>query len=218
MQAAGDGAGAGLAVRDLLAGYDDRPLTAALSLHVPRGSVTALLGPSGTGKSTVLATIAGVRAPLSGSIAVDGVDVTTTPLHERGIGLVFQEPLLFPHLDVHGNIAYGLRRRGMRGTELDQRIDELCGWLRIDGLQARRWDELSGGQAQRVALARALAPNPGVLLLDEPFSALDADLRTRLAADVRALAMSQGIAVLHVTHDEQEATAMADAIVRITAA
>ena len=146
------------------------------------------------------------------------VDVTGVPLHERGIGIVFQEPLLFPHLDVRGNIAYGLRRHRVREPEVGSRVDELCDWLGIEGLQSRRWDELSGGQAQRVALARALATRPGVLLLDEPFSALDAGLRARLAADVRGLALREQIAVLHVTHDEAEAAAMADAIVRLDAA
>lgn len=208
----------GLSVRDLTVGYDDHPLTAPLSLDVPRGTITALLGPSGTGKSTILAAIAGIRPPLAGSIAVDGHDVTTTPLHARGIGIVFQEPLLFPHLDVRGNIAYGLRRHGMREPAVGARVAELCAWLRIEGLAERRWDELSGGQAQRVALARALAPRPGVLCLDEPFSALDTELRTRLAADVRTLAVQERIAVLHVTHDEQEASAMADAVIRLGAA
>lgn len=211
-------AATGLSVREVTVGYDGRPLTPSLTLAVPRGSITALVGASGTGKSTLLAAIAGIRPPLSGSISVDGVDVTRVPVHARGIGIVFQEPLLFPHLDVHDNIAYGLRRQGMPGADLERRVDELSGWLRIDGLGARHWDELSGGQAQRVALARALAPRPGVLLLDEPFSALDADLRTRLAADVRALCIEERIAILHVTHDEAEAAAMADEVVRIRTA
>ena len=205
----------GLLLTDLVAGYDGVPLSAPLTLAVPRGGIAALLGASGTGKSTLLAAIAGIRPALAGTVLVDDVDVTTLPISARGIGIVFQEPLLFPHLDVAGNIAYGLRRRGVTGTALASRVDELCSWLAIDGLQRRRWDELSGGQAQRVALARALAPRPGVLLLDEPFSALDADLRTRLAADVRALAIAEGVAVLHVTHDEQEAATMADAVVRL---
>lgn len=205
----------GLEVSDLVIGYDGRSITPPLQLHVRRGTVTALLGPSGSGKSTLLATIAGIRMPLGGAVLVDGRDVTRTPIHERGIGIVFQEPLLFPHRDVAGNIAYGLERAGLPRDERAARIALLMDWLDIAGLGDRRWDELSGGQAQRVALARAIAPGPGVLLLDEPFSALDAPLRARLATDVGALARRQGIAVLHVTHDEREAAAMADAVVQM---
>lgn len=205
----------GLEVSDLVIGHDGRSITLPLQLHVRRGTVTALLGPSGSGKSTLLATIAGIRMPLGGAVLVDGRDVTRTPIHERGIGIVFQEPLLFPHRDVAGNIAYGLERAGLPRDERAARIALLMDWLDIAGLGDRRWDELSGGQAQRVALARAIAPGPGVLLLDEPFSALDAPLRARLATDVGALARRQGIAVLHVTHDEREAAAMADAVVQM---
>lgn len=204
----------GLEVTDLVIGFD-RPITPPLELRVPRGTVTALLGPSGSGKSTLLATIAGIRMPLAGTVRVDGRDVTRTPIHQRGIGIVFQEPLLFPHRDVAGNIAYGLERARAPREERAARVAQLMDWLDIAGLGSRRWDELSGGQAQRVALARAIAPGPGVLLLDEPFSALDAPLRERLAADVGALARSQGVAVLHVTHDDREARAMADAVVQM---
>lgn len=206
----------GLALRGLAVGIDTgTPLLTGIDLDVPRGSVTAVLGPSGSGKSTLLATIAGVRAPLAGRVLVDGRDITTVPVHERGVGLVFQEPLLFTHLDVAGNIAYGLRRRGMPRDEALARARELAEWLGLAGLEGRRWDELSGGQAQRVALARALAPEPSVLCLDEPFSALDADLRTRLADDVRRLVTERGIAAVHVTHDRAEAGAIADAVLEI---
>jgi thiamine transport system ATP-binding protein len=205
----------GLEARELVVGYHDVPLMAPLDLHVPAGTVTALLGASGSGKSTLLAAIAGIRAPLSGSILIDGNDVTSVPLHRRGIGIVFQEPLLFTHLDVEGNIAYGLRRKRMPRDEVRSRVRQLMTWLGLEGLQARRWDELSGGQAQRVALARAMAPEPRVLLLDEPFSALDTDLRERLAKEVRVLALEHNLAIVHVTHDEREAAAMADVVVRL---
>ena len=207
----------GLEVQGLVVGYDDVPLHSALDLAVPRGTVTALLGPSGSGKSTLLAAIAGIRAPIAGSVFVDGLNVTSIPLHQRGIGIVFQEPLLFTHLDVAGNIAYGLRRKGLRGERVRSRVTELAAWLDLEGLEGRRWDELSGGQAQRVALARALAPAPCVLLLDEPFSALDTELRERLAKEVRVLAIEHDIAIVHVTHDEEEATGMADVITRLSA-
>lgn len=202
----------GLEVRDLVVGYDGVPLGAPLNLNVPRGTVTAFLGSSGSGKSTVLASIAGIREPISGRVLVDGEDVTAVPLHRRGIGIVFQEPLLFTHLDVAGNIAYGLRRQKKSKAECAARVLQLLSWLGLSGLEDRRWDELSGGQSQRVALARAMAPEPKVLLLDEPFSALDTELRERLAQDVRTLAIEQQLAVVHVTHDEREASDIADAV------
>ena len=205
----------GLTLRRVTVGNDAEAFVTGVDFTVPRGTVTAVLGPSGSGKSTLLATIAGIRAPLAGAVLVDGIDVTATPAHERGIGLVFQEPLLFAHLDVAGNIAYGLRRRGMTRAAARARALELAAWLDLGGLEGRRWDELSGGQAQRVALARALAPEPSVLCLDEPFSALDGELRARLVDDVRRLVAERGIAAVHVTHDRAEASAIADAVLEV---
>lgn len=179
-----------------------------IDFTVPQGNVLAILGASGSGKSTLLSTIVGALPAEAGSIAVDGVDVTRLPTYRRNIGIVFQEPLLFTHLDVARNIGYGLRN--------DQaRIDELLRWLDIEGLRSRPVTQLSGGQAQRVALARALAPRPSVLLLDEPLSALDRDLRQRLAEDLRAIVHEEGIATVHVTHDEDEAHLIADQVVNI---
>ena len=206
----------GLTVDDLAIGYD-APIATGIDLHVPRGTVTALLGSSGSGKSTLLATIAGLRAPLTGRVLVDDVDVTMMPIHRRGIGIVFQEPLLFTHLDVVDNVAYGLRRQGAGRAAARAQALELLGWLGIADLAERRSDELSGGQAQRVALARALAPKPGVLLLDEPFSALDIALRRRLAHELRDIVVRSGTAALHVTHDPVEAEAIADTIVTMDA-
>lgn len=179
-----------------------------IDFTVPKGQVLAILGASGSGKSTLLSTIVGALPAAAGSIAVDGVDVTHLPTYRRNIGIVFQEPLLFTHLDVARNIGYGIRN--------DQaRIDELLHWLAIDELRNRPVTQLSGGQAQRVALARALAPRPSVLLLDEPLSALDRDLRQRLAEDLRAIVHGEGIATVHVTHDEDEAHLIADQVVNI---
>lgn len=206
----------GLTVEDLAIGYD-APIATGVDLHVPRGTVTALLGSSGSGKSTLLATIAGLRAPLAGRVLVDAVDVTTMPIHRRGVGIVFQEPLLFTHLDMVSNVAYGLRRHGIDRTSARTQAMDLLGWLGIADLAKRRSDELSGGQAQRVALARALAPKPGVLLLDEPFSALDITLRRRLAHELRDIVVRSGTAALHVTHDPVEAEAIADTIVTMDA-
>lgn len=194
----------------------DTALLPPIDLDVDAGEVIALLGPSGSGKSTLLATIAGLREPLSGRILIDGVDVTTTATHARGVGLVFQEPLLFPHLDVRDNIAYGLRRHGMDRNAARLRAAELLVWMGLAGYEHRRVDALSGGQAQRVALGRALAPEPAVMLLDEPFSALDVDLRRRLATEVSALLRERACATLHVTHDPDEAAAIADRVVRLS--
>lgn len=180
-----------------------------IDFTVSAGNVLAILGASGSGKSTLLTTIVGALPAVAGSIAVDGVDVTLLPTYRRNIGIVFQEPLLFTHLDVARNIGYGI------GND-PARIDELLRWLAITELRHRPVTQLSGGQAQRVALARALAPRPSVLLLDEPLSALDRDLRQRLAEDLRAIVHQEGIATVHVTHDEDEAHLIADHVVNIT--
>ena len=192
-------------------------LVADLDLDVPAGGILGILGASGSGKSTLLKTLAGVSAPLSGRILIDGRDVTEAPIHERGIGVVFQEPLLFTHLNVIDNIAYGLRRHGMSRSQARERGAELLEWVGLAGLERRSVHELSGGQAQRVALARALAPEPAVMLLDEPFSALDTDLRARLVDEVSAMLRERGCATVYVTHDPGEAAAMADTVVRLKA-
>jgi thiamine transport system ATP-binding protein len=180
-----------------------------INLDVPAGSVLAILGASGSGKSTLLNTIVGALPCTQGSVFVDDVDVTHLPTYRRNIGIVFQEPLLFTHLDVSRNIGYGIKN--------DQaRIAELLAWLDISELSDRAVTELSGGQAQRVALARAIAPRPRVLLLDEPFSALDQDLRKRLAEDLAAIVRREGIATVHVTHDRDEAHLIAQQVVHIT--
>lgn len=197
----------------LVVGYDGWE-SQPLSLHVEPGTITAILGPSGCGKSTLLATVAGIRPAISGRVLVDDVDVTQVPAHERTVGMVFQEPLLFPNLDVARNVAYGLERQRLSRTEARSRADELLAWVGLEGFGSRKVDELSGGQAQRVALVRALAPNPALLLLDEPFSALDVDLRQRLAGEVADLLRSRGVAAVHVTHDPLEAKAIADQLVR----
>lgn len=201
----------GLTLRDVAISRAPR---SGIDLNVPPGHIAALLGPSGSGKSTLLSTIIGALAPRAGSIWVDDTDVTSLPTYRRGIGIVFQEPLLFTNMDVSANIGYGLHDapRSVR----EQRVRELLAWTELTELAHRPVTALSGGQAQRVALARALAPRPGVLLLDEPFSALDADLRSRLANDVAALIRADGIAALYVTHDPIEAELIADRVYAIT--
>lgn len=180
-----------------------------INLYVPTGSVTAILGPSGSGKSTLLSTIVGALPCIEGTIWVDDIDVTNLPTYRRNIGIVFQEPLLFTHLDVSRNIGYGIKNDA-------NRIIELLTWLNINELAHRAVTELSGGQAQRVALARALAPRPRVLLLDEPFSALDQELRQRLAEDLSQIVHRESIATVHVTHDREEAQLIADQVVQLT--
>lgn len=204
-----------LETRDLALGYEGQVFARGITLQLAPAEIVAVLGPSGSGKSTLLGTIAGVVPAAGGEILVDGKDVTHAPIHQRGIGLIFQEPLLFPHLSVSDNVAYGLRRHGMSRADARVRAQELLTWVDLADYGDRRPDELSGGQAQRVALARALAPQPAVLLLDEPFSALDLDLRQRLADDVARTLRQAGVAALHVTHDPQEAAAVADRVVTL---
>lgn len=196
----------------LVVGYESPLLTANLSIE---SGTAAILGPSGTGKSTLLATVLGSHPAMSGSIVINGTDVTQMPIHQRSIGMVFQDPLLFPHLTVSQNVMYGLRRNGLNKTDSLKRALELLQWVGMQGFESRSPQELSGGQAQRVALARALAPNPAVLLLDEPYSSLDAELRNRLATEVADLLNERDVLAIHVTHDQSEAFRITDAVYRV---
>ncbi|MBN0047714.1 ABC transporter ATP-binding protein [Streptomyces actuosus] len=183
-----------------------------LDLAVQPGEFLALLGPSGCGKTTALRMLAGFEHPDSGEVLVDGEDVTRVPAHRRDAGMVFQSYSLFPHLDAVGNVAFGLRMRGVRTTERRTRATEL---LELVGLadKGRRFPhQLSGGQQQRIALARALALRPRVLLLDEPLSALDAKVRLTLREEIRRLQQELGITTLFVTHDQEEALSLADRV------
>ncbi len=177
-------------------------------LTVPTGSLTALLGPSGCGKTTLLRVVAGFCTPDAGSVVIAGRPVDGLAPERRGVGVVPQDGSLFPHLDVTANIAFGLSRTARRGG----RAEELLELLGLTGLGRRMPHELSGGQQQRVALARALAPRPALVLLDEPFSALDAGLRAAVRADVRAALTADGATALLVTHDQEEALSTADRV------
>ncbi len=190
--------------------YGSTAAVSGVDLTVPDGTVLALLGPSGCGKSTLLRAIAGLEPVAAGAIRWDGADLTGVPVHHRGFGLMFQDGVLFPHRDVAGNIAYGLRRAGMSRAEAAARVDDLLDIVGLSGFGRRRVGTLSGGEAQRVALARALAPRPRLLLLDEPLAALDTSLRERLLADLRAVLTSTGTTAVFVTHDQSEAFTVAD--------
>ncbi len=198
----------GLSVTDLVIGHDT-PLHAPLTFTIDPGTVMAVVGPSGCGKSTLLSTLAGVIPELDGRIWIDERDITTLPTHERRIAMVFQEPLLFPHLNVRDNVAYGPRRRGLKRDQARVKAEELLAWVGLADLVDRDVTQLSGGQAQRVSLARALAADPVALCLDEPFSALDTPLRARLARDVLDIVARARIPAIHVTHDPEEAATMA---------
>ncbi|UZJ23988.1 ABC transporter ATP-binding protein [Rhodococcus antarcticus] len=174
--------------------------------------VVALLGPSGCGKSTLLRAVAGLEPLTSGRVLLDGADLARTPTHRRGFGLVFQDGQLFPHRDVAANVAFGLRMARWDRRARQDRVAELLELVGLAGLGARRPGELSGGQAQRVALARALAPRPRLLLLDEPLSALDRELRDRLTVDLAAVLRATGTPALVVTHDHAEAAALAQRV------
>jgi thiamine transport system ATP-binding protein len=206
---------AGLDVRHVRVVYGDRVILDDVSLRVDRGEIVAVLGPSGSGKSTLLRVIAGLVRPASGNVRIDDVDVTTTPTHRRGVGLVFQNNMLFPHLDVAGNVAYGLRIAGVPTAERRERVARLLGLVGLAAHAKHDSSTLSGGEAARVALARSLAPEPRVLLLDEPLSGLDHDLRYALADDLRRVIRDSGTTAIVVTHDPVEAQRIADRVVRL---
>jgi sulfate transport system ATP-binding protein len=183
-----------------------------VSLQIDEGSLTALLGPSGSGKSTLLRIIAGLEEPDGGSVHIDGRDVTAVRPQERGIGFVFQHYAAFAHMSVWENVAFGLRIRKLPKESVKSRVEELLALVGLTAWGQRRPSQLSGGQRQRMALARALAVEPRVLLLDEPFGALDANVRSELRQWLRRLHDEQGVTTVLVTHDQEEAMEVADTI------
>ncbi len=199
-----------LEIHRLACSYGGQPAVAEVNLQLHEGELGCLLGPSGCGKTTLLRAVAGLHPPDGGNLRLRGVDATTLAPERRGLGFVFQDLALFPHLTVAGNVLFGLHR--LPREQRRPRCDEALAMLGLEELAARYPHELSGGQQQRVALARSLAPRPDLLLLDEPFSSLDADLRVRLRDELRALLKTLGIAALLVTHDQEEAFAFADTV------
>lgn len=210
-----------LDVRDVTASYparrgDPTIVLDHVSVTLDDGRIVALLGPSGSGKSTLLRVIAGLHAPDSGSVWIDGHDVTSIPTHERDVGMVFQDEQLFPHRSVGQNIEFGLRMRGVDGDARRARVGELLGIVDMVGFETRSVTELSGGEAKRIALARSLAPRPRVLLLDEPLTGLDRDLHDRLAVELRDILHATNTTALLVTHDADEAETVADHVVTMS--
>ena len=201
-----------LQLEGLTRAFDGTAAVDRLTLSLARGKILALLGPSGSGKTTTLRMLGGFETPDGGRLVVDGEDVTRLPPQKRRFGMVFQHYALFPHLDVRGNVAFGLETLGVKGAELERRVEEALTLVELGGLGARRVDQLSGGQQQRVALARALAPEPRVLLLDEPLSNLDPTLRERTRKELRALIQRVGITTVFVTHDQEDAFDLADEV------
>ena len=190
----------------------DEPAVHPTDLRIERSEFFSLLGPSGCGKSTTLRMIAGFEEPTAGRVLLRGEDVTRTPAYRRDVNLVFQSYALFPHLDVAGNVGFGLRRRGLPKHEIGPRVAEALELVSLDGYDRRKPAELSGGQQQRVAVARALVNRPQALLLDEPLGALDLKLRKSMQTELKRIQREVGITFLYVTHDQEEALTMSDRI------
>jgi spermidine/putrescine transport system ATP-binding protein len=193
--------------------FDDVVAVDDISLDIDRGQFFALLGPSGCGKTTTLRMIGGFEEPTEGRIELGGVDVAPLPPYKRDVNTVFQSYALFPHLSIFENVAFGLRRRGVKRGEVRQRVDEALDLVGLAGLERRKPRQLSGGQQQRIALARALVNRPRVLLLDEPLGALDLKLRKEMQLELKRIQHEVEITFVHVTHDQEEAMTMADRIV-----
>ena len=193
--------------------YGDFQASTDINIQIPKGRLVALLGPSGSGKTTILRMLAGLEQPDSGEILIDGKIVNDVPGSERGIGFVFQSYALFRYMTVYDNIAFGLRVKKTPEKEIKARVEELLKLIGCEGLGKRYPSQLSGGQRQRVAFARALAPNPQILLLDEPFAAIDAKVRLELRTWLREMITKLGITSIFVTHDQDEAIEVADDII-----
>jgi spermidine/putrescine transport system ATP-binding protein len=192
--------------------FDDVVAVDGIELHMPPGEFFTLLGPSGCGKTTTLRMIAGFERPTSGRILLDGVDVAQVPPHKRNVNTVFQSYALFPHLDVAGNVAFGLKYQRFNKEERARKVRGILQLVQLQGFEHRKPSQLSGGQQQRVALARALVLTPRVLLLDEPLGALDARLRKDLQVELKAIQKDIGVTFVFVTHDQEEALTMSDRV------
>jgi len=202
-----------LEISGLKACYDDVVAIHDLDLVVAKGEIVCLLGPSGCGKSTLLRVVAGLEKAASGAVAWDGEDLADVPVHRRGFGLMFQDYALFPHRSVGANVAFGLEMHRHPKDEIAKLAAEALALVGLDGYADRTIGQLSGGQQQRVALARAIAPSPGLLMFDEPLGALDRSMRERLVVELHDILTKLGTTVLYVTHDQEEAFALADRVI-----
>jgi spermidine/putrescine transport system ATP-binding protein len=197
---------------DVVKTFGDAVAVDNISLEVRYGEFFSLLGPSGCGKTTTLRMIGGFEQPTSGLIELQGKDVTWLPPYQRNVNTVFQSYALFPHLTIYENVAFGLRRKNVKDSEIKSRVTEMLGLVELPGFERRKPTQISGGQAQRVALARALINRPGVLLLDEPLGALDLKLRKQMQVELKRIQQEVGITFIYVTHDQEEAMTMSDRI------
>ena len=201
--------------RNLVVTYESTPVLQNLSIYIGAGEIVALTGPSGSGKTTLLRCIAGLEVVEFGTILLSGEEITSKPAHLRRIGLVFQDNQLFPHLNVAKNISYSLMIQGTKQKLMDEKVAEVLELVGLTHLSQREVFKLSGGEAKRIAVARALVAQPKVLLLDEPLNGLDKELHARLLADLGTLLRLRGTTTLHVTHDQDEANAIADRVLDI---
>jgi ABC-type Fe3+/spermidine/putrescine transport system ATPase subunit len=201
-----------LEVNSLFKSYEGVLLLRGISFSVAMGETVCLLGASGSGKSTLLRIIAGLETAEQGQICWEGVNLASVPAHRRGFGLVFQDYALFPHMNVVENVAFGLRMQGLSSAETERRVSSVLEKVNLAGFKHRRVTDLSGGEQQRVALARALAPNPHLLMFDEPLGALDRSLREQLMEELREILHTSGVPAIYVTHDQDEAFKLADRI------
>jgi ABC-type Fe3+/spermidine/putrescine transport system ATPase subunit len=206
-----------LELRDIQKKFGSKLALNGISFQVQTGEIVALLGPSGSGKSTLLSIIAGLEQPDRGRVLWDGKDISAAPPHLRGFGLMFQDYALFPHRDAAGNVAFGLEMAGQPRAQITKRVREVLELVGLAGFERREVSSLSGGEQQRVALARALAPQPKLLMLDEPLGSLDRALRSRLLQELANILRAAGQTSLYVTHDQEEAFAIADRIVLLDA-
>ena len=202
----------GLIIENLDVSIDRHKILRDVSIDAEPGTITTLLGPSGCGKSTLLKAIVGLLSSDKGDVTLNKKSLLSTPAHKRGIGLMFQNNALFPHKNVERNVAFGVQMQGQKPEEYEEKVAEMLDLVGLSGFKKREIGTLSGGESQRVALARALVPSPKVLLLDEPFNSLDRSLRTGLLDEVRDILKTLDIVAIHVTHDWDEATRIADNI------